>query len=104
MQAAKEGWAGILHDFVRNHGRMPNVRERVEYRKTKHAPVEILNEIEWCRREAKDFMEAYEREIARSSGSGMVGDVARSLVRGYGDEIMRRRNDKADRILHGVLP
>ena len=59
-KAARDGWALQLWDFCRNHGRLPT-----DEKTKKYTPMgskfsgELLGEIEWCKREAKDFEAAY---------------------------------------------
>lgn len=96
VRAAKENWIGVLHSFVRKHRRMPSATEKIGYRKSMKAAELLLPEIEWCKREAKDFDEAYAVAV-RGTGS-----VARSLVLGCGDAMLKRRSELIDYVLHGV--
>jgi hypothetical protein len=100
-QAAKEQWIGILHDFVRKHRRMPDPRQRIEYLKSVHTKKghgEMLSEVEWCRREGRDHLEAYEACVRGG------WPYAKVLLDQLGDPMRQRRNQKIDRVLHGVLP
>ncbi len=96
VQAAKEGWIGTMHSFVRKHRRMPSSTEQTAYRKSKNAPEQIVTEIEWCKREAKDFDEAY----AKCVGGGW--HFAQRLTTQVGDVMLERRTDLIDYVLHGV--
>ncbi len=96
VQAAKDQWIGTLHSFVRKHRRMPSATDKIGYRKSMKAAEILLSEIEWCKREAKDFDEAYATAV-RGAGS-----VARSLVLQVGDAMLKRRGELIDYVLHGV--
>ncbi len=96
VQAAKDQWIGTLHSFVRKHRRMPSATDKIGYRKSMKAAEILLSELEWCKREAKDFDEAYAAAV-RGAGS-----VARSLVLQVGDAMLRRRGELIDYVLHGV--
>ena len=75
-QAAEEGWVLILHDFVRNNGRMPTG-----------------NEIARCRQDAKVFDEAY-AECVRGHWQGNGQFVQAAFVK-LGDSMVARRDDLA---------
>ncbi len=96
VQAAKDGWIGTLHSFVRKHRRMPSSTEKTTYRKSMKAPEQMVTEIEWCKREAKDFDEAY----AKCVRGGWV--YAQRLTTQVGDVMLRRRGELIDYVLHGV--
>ncbi len=97
VQAAKDGWIGTLHTYVRKYRRMPSATEKIGYRKSMKAAEILLSEIEWCKREAKDFDEAYATAVMMGNGS-----VARSLVLQVGDAMLKRRGELVDYVLHGV--
>ncbi len=96
VQAAKDQWIGTLHSFVRKHRRMPSSTDNTAYRKSKDAPEQMVSEIEWCKREAKDFDEAY----AKCVKGGW--DFAQRLTTQVGDAMLRRRGELIDYVLHGV--
>ena len=97
MQAAKEGWIGTLHSFVRKHRKMPSANQKIGYRKSVKAGELLLSEIEWCKREATDFDEAYAKAVTIDSRS-----AAHSLVVQVGDAMLKRRSELIDYVLHGV--
>jgi hypothetical protein len=79
-QAAKEGWIGILHDYAKNHGRLPPP-----------------SEFPGMKREAKEFDAAYARCVR---GDGMF---AAKQLQELGAKMLKRRNELADMVLHGVV-
>ncbi len=95
-QAAKEGWIGVLHGFVRKHQRMPEASCKIAYRKNSKTPLQYVSEVEWCKREARDFEEAY----AAAVKGGFAGAAT---LEALGAEMLKRRNEKIDRILNGVV-
>jgi hypothetical protein len=76
-QAAREGWILSLHDYIRQHDRLP-----VE----KH-------EIEWCKDSARGFDKAYEEVL-----NGRGGVLCKSLE-GLGDTMLKRRYKLTDMVL-----
>jgi hypothetical protein len=103
IQAAKEGWIGTLHTFVRKHRRMPSATDKIAYRKSSKVPEQMVAELEWCKREAKDFDEAYALAV-RGNGSSDLRALGamRDLVSNVGDAMLKRRNELADIVLKGA--
>lgn len=95
-QAAKEGWIGILHDFCRKNQRMPLANQRITYRKSKYSEPVMISEIEWCRREASDFDEAF-AVCVKSTDPNLRRHVE------LGQAMLARREKLIDRVLHGVI-
>ncbi len=103
VQAAKEGWNGTLHTFVRRYRRMPSATEKIAYRKSSKAPEQMVSELDWCKREAKDFDEAYAIGVRSNEGKDLrVSGVLRALVSNIGDDMLKRRNELADIVLKGA--
>ncbi len=77
-QAAKEGWIGTLHDYARNHGRLPPA-----------------SEFGGLKRQAKEFDEAYAKCVR--------GDVkfAGPLLESLGAKMLAKRNALSDVVLKG---
>jgi hypothetical protein len=80
MQAAKEGWIGTLYSFARKNSRLPQPGK----------------EVDGVKRDAREFDEAYEKTVR-----GECGTVSAALQR-LGAEMLRRRNELADRVLKGA--
>jgi hypothetical protein len=80
-QAAKEGWALSLHDFIRVNGKLPADR----------------HEIEKCKASAKGFDEAFAVCVR-----GEAGMLSRPLL-GLGEAMLKRRHRIEDMVLHGVV-
>lgn len=77
--AAKEGWIRGLHDFIREHARMP-----------------AENEIVRLRIAARDFNEEYEKCLRGT------GPLMKSLAE-LGGKMVKRGEELADMVLHGVV-
>lgn len=93
-EAAKNGWIGILHEFCRKYQRLPDQSKKMEYRKKPWDVPTMIPEIDWCKREAKDFDEAY----AACVRGGW--DQAKAHEK-MGADMLRRRNALADKVLRG---
>ena len=78
-QAAKEQWVKSLWNFCRRNSRLPQP-----------------NEIEGCKREHREFMEAY-----RQCSIGPNPRVRQWLS--MGDEMLKRQKEMADYVLNGVV-
>ncbi len=103
VQAAKEGWNGTLHTFVRKHRRMPSSTDKIAYRKSIKAAEQLIPELEWCKREAKDFDEAYAVGVrGNDSKDRRSAGALRDLVINVGDAMLARRKELADIILKGA--
>ena len=85
-QAAKEGWIGTLWGFARRNARLPSGAE-----------------IGVCKRQAKDFDEAYADCVRAASCSKNVGvlDLMSTLER-LGAGMLQQRNELADRVLRSA--
>lgn len=79
QEAGDNGWVLSLHDFCRNHGRLPN--EADAYR---------------CRVDAQEFNEAY----GKASRSDLP--TVRALATGIGDAMLRKR-DLLSNIAYGEI-
>ncbi len=95
--AAREGWIGVLHHFVRTHQRMPSTTQKMAYRKTKRSADEMVTELEWCKREARDADAAYKASLMNQTHLG-------KKLQDMGAEMLRKRKQKEDFVLHGVCP
>ncbi len=103
VQAAKDGWIGTLHTFVRKQRRMPSATDKTIYRKSIKAPEQVVSEIEWCKREAKDFDEAYAVAVRGNDDKDRrPAGAMRALVSNVGDAMLKRRNELADCVLRGA--
>ncbi len=78
-QAAKEQWVKSLWNFCRRNSRLPQP-----------------NEIEGCKREQREFMEAY-----RQCSISPHPRVRQWLS--MGDEMLKRQKEMADYVLNGVV-
>lgn len=78
-RAATEGWVLSLHDFIREHGRVPTDREEPKLKKS-----------------ADDFLVEYRRCL--SGGFGCAKPLAE-----LGTKMLKRREELADMVLHGVV-
>jgi hypothetical protein len=76
-QAAKEGWIGILHDFARNHGRLPPA-----------------SEFGTMKREAKGFDDAYAKCVRGGWGQAKQLEL-------LGAKMLKRRQELTDMVLKG---
>lgn len=80
-QAAKEGWAGALFVFARKNQRLPDAGKRIEYRKAKDSAPVMVSEVEWCKREAKDFDDAYEYSVKGGwDPAGVLEKLGRQII------------------------
>lgn len=77
--AAKEGWIRGLHDFCREHGRAPN-----EY------------EVRTIKADAEAFQTAYEKALRG-------GWPQAAALADLGGKMVRRGEELADMVLHGVV-
>ena len=82
-QAAKEGWIGALHSFARKNSRLPQPGK----------------EIEGCKSAAKGFAEAYAAVVRGDGGHPLLAAALERL----GAEMLKREDELADRVLHGVV-
>jgi hypothetical protein len=80
-QAAREGWIGVLWDWIRNHGRMPRQNEVT---------------VDWFRREAEAINAKY-NECER----GLGGIASKGLAK-LGLQVLNRREEKAKLVLGEV--
>lgn len=87
-QAAREGWIGTLHAFARKNGRLPSG-----------------SEIGDCKRQAKEFDAAYALCVrgGESQGMSMQQMAPMRLLEQLGAKMLKKREELADRVLHGVV-
>lgn len=78
-RAAKEGWIRPLHDFIRENARVPTEREEASVKAA-----------------ARDFTTAYEKTVRGG------WPQARALCE-LGEKMVRRGDELADMVLHGVV-
>lgn len=102
--AAKEGWNGTLLGFARKYARMPNPKLRIEYSKRPGSPVMLVDEIQYCMREAQDFLEVYafcKTEASKpeprrkTTGWQELPFPAQSFA-SLGDDMLKTRNAHAE--------
>lgn len=80
-QAAKEGWIGALYAFARKNQRLPDAGKRVEYRKAKDDAPVMVSEVEWCKREGKDFDDAYAHSVRGGwDPAGVLENLGRQII------------------------
>lgn len=84
-EAARDGWIGAMHAFARKHSRLPNGAEIAD-----------------CKRKAREFDAAYAQCVRDAGGCDPQRIVMAGFLEQMGAEMLKRRNDLADRILRGV--